>query len=240
MFCYVNFFSYICKKYINVMKQEERLEEAKRLYKDANADQRYVLESLFPELAEIEDVRIRKEIIAYIKTGTYHKDWITWLEKQGYQRFADKVEPKFDVGDRIQYSKDCGTIMTIEKIENGEYIFGNSMGHITIESGNKWHLAEQNPAWSEEDEQHFNFLEKLLVTLQVKLTESEIKKGTNSNSEYYYKVIQWLKSLRPQNKWKPSDEQIEALESATENCAYSEYQDCLRKLIGQLKKLIEE
>jgi hypothetical protein len=27
------------------MKQEERLEEAKRLYKDANADQRYVLES---------------------------------------------------------------------------------------------------------------------------------------------------------------------------------------------------
>lgn len=40
-----------------------------------------------------------------------------------------------------------------------------------------------------------------------------------------------------QKQWKPSEEQLEALESATENCAYSEYQDCLRELIGQLKKL---
>lgn len=38
------------------------LEEAKRLYKTANADQRYVLEKLFPELAESEDEKIRKEI----------------------------------------------------------------------------------------------------------------------------------------------------------------------------------
>jgi hypothetical protein len=33
---------------------------------------------------------------------------------------------------------------------------------------------------------------------------------------------------------------MEALKSATENCAYSEYQDCLRDLIGQLKKLMEK
>lgn len=43
----------------------------------------------------------------------------------------------------------------------------------------------------------------------------------------------------PQAQWKPSELQIEALESATANCAYSEYQDCLRELIGQLKKLKE-
>lgn len=36
------------------MKQEERLKEAQRLYETANADQRYVLESLFPELKESE------------------------------------------------------------------------------------------------------------------------------------------------------------------------------------------
>ena len=40
------------------------------------------IESIFPELAESEDEKIRKEIIEYIKTGTYHKDWIAWLEKQ--------------------------------------------------------------------------------------------------------------------------------------------------------------
>ena len=44
------------------------------------------LETLFPELKESKDERIRKEIIKYIKTGTYHKDWLTWLEKQGEQK----------------------------------------------------------------------------------------------------------------------------------------------------------
>lgn len=43
--------------------------------------------------------------------------------------------------------------------------------------------------------------------------------------------------LRMKPRWKPSEEQMEALESATENCAYSEYQDCLRELIKQLKNL---
>lgn len=51
-------------------------------------------------------------------------------------------------------------------------------------------------------------------------------------------LIERLKSLIPQTIWKPSELQIEALESATENCAYSEYQDCLRELIEQLKKLM--
>ena len=32
------------------MTHKENLEDAKRLYESANADQRYVLESLFPEL----------------------------------------------------------------------------------------------------------------------------------------------------------------------------------------------
>lgn len=36
------------------MTQEEKLEEAKRLYESANVDQRYVLESLFPELKKRE------------------------------------------------------------------------------------------------------------------------------------------------------------------------------------------
>ena len=36
------------------MAYKEKLEEAKRLYQTANQDQRYVLESLFPELKESE------------------------------------------------------------------------------------------------------------------------------------------------------------------------------------------
>ena len=50
-------------------------------------------EHYFPELKDKDndDDRIRKEIIQYIKTGTYHKDWIAWLEKQGEQKPIDKI-----------------------------------------------------------------------------------------------------------------------------------------------------
>ncbi len=48
------------------------------------------LEYIFPELAESEDERIRKEIIQYIKDLNksgylYDEEWIAWLEKQGKQ-----------------------------------------------------------------------------------------------------------------------------------------------------------
>ena len=68
------------------------LEEAKRLYKTANADQRYVLEKLFPELREREDEKIRKELISLVlKVMGREKDnlndenydkMLDWLEKQ--------------------------------------------------------------------------------------------------------------------------------------------------------------
>ncbi len=47
-----------------------------------------------------------------------------------------------------------------------------------------------------------------------------------------------FKAFNSLSHWKPSDLQIEALESATANCAYSEYEDCLKDLIKELKKLM--
>ena len=69
------------------MNNEEKLKEAKRLYQTANSDQRYVLESLFPELKESEDERIRKELIRFHKStidvdGIKGEDILAWLEKQ--------------------------------------------------------------------------------------------------------------------------------------------------------------
>ena len=107
------------------------------------------------------------------------------------QRSTDKIEPIFNVGDKIQYSKDCGTIMTIEKIENGEYIFGNNMGHTTIENGNKWYLVnhvEQNTAWNEGDENRINRL----------IAYFEDKESFTAEDDIVY--ANWLKSLRPQKQ----------------------------------------
>ena len=77
-------------------------EEAKKLYKTANTDQKHVLEKLFPELKEseeLEDERIRKwcishfkECINVIKDNDEYKEYLsnkvlTWLKKQG-----DKID----------------------------------------------------------------------------------------------------------------------------------------------------
>ena len=76
-----------------IMDYKEKLQEAKRLYESANADQKYVLESLFPELAGSEDEQIRKELTKHLKEGVEgympagdssdYRRWLDWLEKQG-------------------------------------------------------------------------------------------------------------------------------------------------------------
>ena len=68
------------------------------------------LQDLFPELAELDDERVRQKLIHLVRKsyeyGGYslHKDeadMITaWLEKQG-KRPINKVEPKFKDGDIV-------------------------------------------------------------------------------------------------------------------------------------------
>ena len=83
---------------------------------------------------------------------------------------------------------------------------------------------KQKPAeWSEEDkkilDEIYEFFDKHKIT--------SLKHGMNDYAKF-------IKSLRSQ--WRPSEEQIEALESTIPNCAYSEYQDCLKELVKQLKE----
>ena len=53
-------------------------------------------------------------------------------------------------------------------------------------------------------------------------------------------IREWLKSLRPQNQWKPSKEQMKALDFAIDCTIYPEFQKqrmALRELLEQLKSL---
>lgn len=86
--------------------------------------------------------------------------------------------------------------------------------------------GEQKPAWSEEDEKQARQIERIVH-------------NDGCTQKLQKQIADWFESLKARYTWKPSEEQIEALESATENCAYSEYQGCLRELIEQLKKLKE-
>lgn len=103
------------------MDYKEKLEEAKRLYETANQDQRYVLESLFPELKESEDERIRKELINFVENWRNHNpnspfdDYpiytsderecnkiLVWLKKQGEHKPAWNVEDELVVKDAAE------------------------------------------------------------------------------------------------------------------------------------------
>lgn len=78
------------------MSKEERLEEAKKLYETANSDQRYVLETLFPELKEKTDEEIIQKLIAvchlyYGEEPDAERDaCLEWLEKQRNKNTNDK------------------------------------------------------------------------------------------------------------------------------------------------------
>ena len=88
--------------------------------------------------------------------------------------------------------------------------------------------------WSEEDEKMYNRIFDLIHAAAY--ANYEVDEDGKECGEYA-KIIGWFKFLKDQHTWKVSDLQIEALESAAQNCAYSEYKDCLQELTIQLKKL---
>ena len=117
-------------------KYEQALERCKKefnfnnlAYSHEEIKQR--LEHVFPELKE--DERIRKALIQYIKykvsviSGWRKEELIAWFEKQGEQKPADQVKPKFKVGDWVIYcDEDIDLITGIEekgyRINEGGYI----------------------------------------------------------------------------------------------------------------------
>ena len=69
-----------------------------------NCDAAKQIFRFFHELRENEDERIRNLIIDLVNARANDNDvepMISWLEKQGEQKHADKVEPKFKIGDWI-------------------------------------------------------------------------------------------------------------------------------------------
>ena len=115
-------------------------------------------------------------------------------------------------------------------------------GDYTIKDMIAWleKQGEQKPAWSEEDER---ICQCLIEDQENALDEVRNDKYGHSEiisdlKEMYRERIDWLKSLKPQNRWKPSDKQIEALlsevEAWTKGCPK---QVILESLYNDLKKL---
>ena len=127
---------------------DKALAMARKLYNMRGDWTNIEIEAIFPELKESEDERIRKEIIESIKgqmVVVHPEKCIAWLEKQGEQKPADKVEPKFKVGDWIVTDKnhiwlineDCSTtgylyrlVSQNGKVEVGDYNIIDEHAHL--------------------------------------------------------------------------------------------------------------
>lgn len=107
------------------------IEKAKEINNEHKAQPFDVMLKVFPELKELEDERVRKEIISALKyanhKGVYDKH-IAWLEKQDKQKPINKVEHKFEMGDWVVFNNKHQSIYQVEKIEDGYYILRHTHG----------------------------------------------------------------------------------------------------------------
>jgi len=236
-------------------KYNEALERAKKLQE--TCDNPSVVgwcEYIFPQLRESEDEKIRIGLIEFFRDwgktrsycwNIYIPDILTWLEKQGEQKPANKpqriisAEAKEAMYDKPWSEEDENHIIGISQT-----IFGavkhNVIGHKTGDMQIDWlrslkeRVQQPKQEWSEEDERN---LEGIIDEI-----EANKAQAPDYDLATYDRFLSWLKSLRPQNRWKPSDEQLEALRIAAEigTANNSWAMDVLKCVYQYLKKLREE
>lgn len=134
------------------------------------------------------------------------------MKEAGYVWDANKKEskkivaPKFGVGDTMRTLQEASSGITsglpvVVSIDNEYYHCNNEL--IAIKDQNNYEYPPMNKkhnAWSEEDAKHLNDI--IEFGAHDRLTPNDIT---------------WLKSLKDRHFWKPSDEQMDALQYVCRN-----------------------
>ncbi len=219
------------------------------------------LESIFPELAESEDDRTKKDIINLIYWLKSNPSLCSQYYNDRYDNMLAYLEKQKDI------LSERAKNITINMLEDGiegiqreliEFLSNtiNAPWVDVIKSADAYaqrirsmveKQKEQKPAdrfkearekyqveWSEEDE---NKIKDIIEYLEC---WNDFDHGSESFEEYRKRMegnIQFMKSLRP--SWKPSEEQMEHLQRAI-NYYESDWGEnkLLRNLINDLKKLM--
>lgn len=205
---------------------------------------------IFPELRESEDW-IPKEIIKYLKEkGDFRSCWIAWLEKQGEQKPTVEMKtPEGSLGiDYDTYNKIVDKCVYGEQNpawnEEDERIYQSIIDDTVQEN----QLGDKQINWLEslkdrvQPQPKWNYNDEIIIGTIIQEIEKISSEKFIDNAKY--RCLDWLryrtKSLRPQSQWKPSDEQIEALDDVIDEYdGYPEF-DSLVSLKNDLKKLMGE
>lgn len=156
------------------------------------------LVELFPELAESEDEKIRKEIINFIattpKAKQKHHSWIAWLEKQGKQK-------PVECDDSIVEE----TISLINKLASG---YGENVDEPITFNGVKMinnikerlraiqPQSQPNSEWSEKDEAKLSAICSDIMSYSPDCFKDNSRK------------VDWLKSLKGRCQPQPKEEPV--------------------------------
>lgn len=99
-------------------------------------------------------------------------------------------------------------------------------------------FKQPHAEWSEEDNEIIEALNSYVKNLDLFFESIKIGNADILAHEFREKVQSWLKSLRPQNRWKPTKEQMEALKEATDK-QWDVDGDALWHLYQDLKELTD-
>lgn len=176
---------------------KEALERAKKFEEKYGGG---YAEYIFPELTESEDERILRVISEAVITffSDYANDFededrdaaLAWLEKQKEQKPAWSEEDKKMLLSIINAFRN-GTVSTIGQ----EQWLKNLPERFNLQS---------KPEWSEMDE---DILNCCISSIEEAKENRYAYKETDGDTSYD-REIAWLKSLRPQPSWKPSEDEL--------------------------------
>jgi GNAT superfamily N-acetyltransferase len=116
----------------------------------------------------------------------------------------------------------------------------NGYGYVAFEDGYDWleknleYMKPNKQEWSDEDADMLNCC---ISSIEEAKENRYAYKETDGDTSYD-REIDWLKSLRPQPHWKPSEEQMKALEDAFRKDGGNEYRKVINSLYCDLQKLL--
>lgn len=224
-------------------RYDEALEKASNLRVQNPFDTvSQMMEHIFPELKESEDEKIRKALLEHIQFCTEsipdRDKFIAWLEKQGTPaKLSEEEQNKFAKG-----------VLTSCALSFINYLDGHKYeGKMCVSNGECEDIenAFHNAMWDKLHRYYDKYIEKqecgeaelVMIESIVQTLEKLGDKGANKMK------VDFLNSLKDKYTWKPSDEQIAALDFVIDCTIYPEFKDkrmTLKELLEQLKKLMEK
>ena len=226
------------------MDREELLRSARNLYENPGTNEalKVVLEETYPELKESEDERIRRFLVELVSNDKFngycglYEEWnvlyddvLAYLERQKEQKPISTEETELN---SIAFLEQMG--YTCIPPEEDESILNNIVAYKVLNIDDlEWlkSLPERfnlqpKQEWSEEDEKMLSDCIEAVGSMSIR-SDVETLRG-------------WLKSLHPQSHWKPSKEQMEALERCVDYLEGIDNEDInlMESLYNALKKLL--